>query len=204
MAFDTVIDKTQLESAITASANAIREKTGSTDLIEWLADKGFADAIAAIEAGGGGAAPDVLDIFTYGSYTVSEDTQASVDYMKGSGVAIATHIEDAVKTAGKVATGCFACFWDGTKGSSISTLPDNSFVFSACLLNPSSLTHINSGFTNESVSATKGSSWLNIVSKSGEYCYSYKDANLIDQIGSNSGYYRAGRVYNWICIAFTK
>ena len=53
MAYDTVIDKAQLEGAITASANAIREKTGDTALIEWLSDKGFAEAIAAIKAGGG-------------------------------------------------------------------------------------------------------------------------------------------------------
>ena len=53
MAYDTVINKAQLEGAITASANAIREKTGDTALIEWLSDKGFAEAIAAIEAGGG-------------------------------------------------------------------------------------------------------------------------------------------------------
>ena len=50
MAFDTVVDKAQLEAAITASANAIREKTGSTASIEWLPDKGFAEAIAGIEA----------------------------------------------------------------------------------------------------------------------------------------------------------
>lgn len=53
MAYDTVIDKAQLEGAITASADAIREKTGDVALIPWLADKGFAEAIAAIEAGGG-------------------------------------------------------------------------------------------------------------------------------------------------------
>jgi hypothetical protein len=55
MAFDTVIDKTKLESALTASANAIREKTGSTEPIAWLPDKGFAEAIGAIETGGGGS-----------------------------------------------------------------------------------------------------------------------------------------------------
>lgn len=51
MAYDTVIDKAQLEGAITASANAIREKTGDTALIEWMSDKGFAEAIATIETG---------------------------------------------------------------------------------------------------------------------------------------------------------
>ena len=65
MPFDTVIDKAQLESAITASANAIREKTGDTALIEWLSDKGFAEAIAAIEAGG--------ISFAKGKFVPSED-----------------------------------------------------------------------------------------------------------------------------------
>jgi hypothetical protein len=51
MAFDTVIDKAQLEGAITASANAIRGKTGGEDPIQWLSDKGFSEAIAAIETG---------------------------------------------------------------------------------------------------------------------------------------------------------
>lgn len=62
MAFDTVIDKAQLEGAITASANAIREKTGSTEKIVWDATKGYADAISAIEAGGGTVSAD-LDAF---------------------------------------------------------------------------------------------------------------------------------------------
>lgn len=52
MAYDKVVDSAQLEAAITASADAIREKTGDTASIQWLADKGFAEAIAAIEAGG--------------------------------------------------------------------------------------------------------------------------------------------------------
>lgn len=66
MAYDKVVDSVQLETAITATANAIREKTESTDLIEWLASKGFADAIAGIEAGGG------VKMVT-GSFTLAED-----------------------------------------------------------------------------------------------------------------------------------
>lgn len=65
MAYDKVVDSTQLETAITATANAIREKTGDTALIEWVANKGFAEAIAAIEAGG------ELKMVT-GSFTPSE------------------------------------------------------------------------------------------------------------------------------------
>lgn len=53
MAFDTVIDKSRLEAAMTATADAIREKTGDTADCEWLSDTGFAKLIAAIEAGGG-------------------------------------------------------------------------------------------------------------------------------------------------------
>ena len=45
MAFDTLIDKAQLESALTATANAIREKTGSTEAIAWNDEKGFSDAV---------------------------------------------------------------------------------------------------------------------------------------------------------------
>ena len=77
MAFDTVIDKAQLESAITASANAIREKTGDTALIEWLADKGFAEAIAAIESGA-----DLGEVFgakvATGSLVLAEDATSGV------------------------------------------------------------------------------------------------------------------------------
>lgn len=58
MAFDTVIDKARLETAMTASANAIREKTGSTEPIAWHPDKGFAEAITSIETGGGGSADE--------------------------------------------------------------------------------------------------------------------------------------------------
>lgn len=50
MAFDTVVDKAQLEGAITASANAIREKTGDSALIEWKPGNGFADEISSIQA----------------------------------------------------------------------------------------------------------------------------------------------------------
>ena len=49
MAFDTVIDKTQFEAGLTATANAIRKKTGDSALIEWTTDKGFADAVDAIK-----------------------------------------------------------------------------------------------------------------------------------------------------------
>lgn len=56
MAFDKVVDSAKLDGAITATANAIREKTGSEDKIPWDETTGFAATIAAIEAGGGSSA----------------------------------------------------------------------------------------------------------------------------------------------------
>lgn len=53
MAIDKAVDSAQLEAAITATADAIREKTGNADLVQWLAESGFAEAIGAIETGGG-------------------------------------------------------------------------------------------------------------------------------------------------------
>lgn len=53
MAFDTVIDKAQLEAAMKATADAIREKTGDTANCTWDPAQGFAALIAAIESGGG-------------------------------------------------------------------------------------------------------------------------------------------------------
>lgn len=54
MALDKIVDSAQLDGALTATADAIRDKTGGTEQIAWDAGKGFADAIAAIAAGGGG------------------------------------------------------------------------------------------------------------------------------------------------------
>ena len=64
MAYDKVVDSTALETAIAATANAIREKTGDTALLEWVASKGFADAIAGISGGA---------IVETGSFVVAEE-----------------------------------------------------------------------------------------------------------------------------------
>lgn len=48
MAFDKVIDSTQLDAAMTYTAGRIRAKTGSADQIAWNSAKGFGDAIDAI------------------------------------------------------------------------------------------------------------------------------------------------------------
>lgn len=53
MAFDKVIDSAQLDGALEATANKIREKSGETGSIPWDANTGFASAIGSLEVGGG-------------------------------------------------------------------------------------------------------------------------------------------------------
>lgn len=52
MAFDKLVDSVALEAKLKIVADAIREKAGTSDALAFPA--GFAEAIAAIEAGGGG------------------------------------------------------------------------------------------------------------------------------------------------------
>lgn len=51
MAYDKIIDSAKLDGALTATADAIREKTGDTAQIQWNESTGFASAISAIESG---------------------------------------------------------------------------------------------------------------------------------------------------------
>ena len=51
MAFDKVIDSTQLDAAMTYTAGRIRNKTGNTNQIMWDSAKGFGDAVDAITEG---------------------------------------------------------------------------------------------------------------------------------------------------------
>lgn len=69
MALDMMVDSTQLDGALTATADAIRGKTGGTDKLTWDMDKGFAAEIAAIAAGGASSGVAVES----GEYTPSSD-----------------------------------------------------------------------------------------------------------------------------------
>lgn len=53
MALDKVIDSAQLDAGMKATADAIREKTGSTGPIVWDSANGFKTAVEGIQAGGG-------------------------------------------------------------------------------------------------------------------------------------------------------
>lgn len=55
MALDKVIDSAKLDAALTATAEAIRAKTGSSDPIQWDEETGFKATVEAMEVGGGGS-----------------------------------------------------------------------------------------------------------------------------------------------------
>lgn len=63
MAFDKVIDSTQLDSAMTYTANRIRNKTGGTDQITWDSAKGFGDAVDAITGGSSSPESDPREVY---------------------------------------------------------------------------------------------------------------------------------------------
>lgn len=76
MGFDKVIDSAQLETALTASADAIRKKTGRTDPIKWSSDTGFADAIKNIEANNNSNSGNSSNFEYYdGEYEVTPSTK---------------------------------------------------------------------------------------------------------------------------------
>ena len=52
MAYDKIVDSTQLDAAMSYTANRIRNKTGGTNQIAWDSAKGFGDAVDAITGGG--------------------------------------------------------------------------------------------------------------------------------------------------------
>ena len=69
MAYDKVIDSAKLNSAMTATADAIRVKTGGTETIEWDESTGFASAVETIGGGSGDNGDDTLKGLIEGSAT---------------------------------------------------------------------------------------------------------------------------------------
>lgn len=65
------MDYVTKDTALTATADAIREKTGTSDPITWLEELGFSEAIAGIEAGGD-------FIVETGTITLAENSSGSL------------------------------------------------------------------------------------------------------------------------------
>ena len=77
MPYDAVVDKARLEGAMTATADAIRAKTGSSETLEWNPDTGFQAAVASITTGTKPVSEKEVNFFDYDgtllhSYTVEE------------------------------------------------------------------------------------------------------------------------------------
>lgn len=68
MAFDKIVDSTQLDAAMTYTANRIRNKTGGTNQISWDSTKGFGDAVDAISGGGSSGVDENLKYATKVSF----------------------------------------------------------------------------------------------------------------------------------------
>ena len=69
MAFDKVVDSTQLDAAMSYTANRIRNKTGDTNQIAWDSAKGFGDAVDAISGGGSSSVYENLKYATKVSFS---------------------------------------------------------------------------------------------------------------------------------------
>lgn len=61
MAYDKVVDSAKLDTAMGATANAIREKTGGADLIPWDESTGFASAVEGINTGDSSIIEKIID-----------------------------------------------------------------------------------------------------------------------------------------------
>lgn len=60
MAFDKIVDSIALDTALTYTANRIRNKTGDTNQIAWDSAKGFGDAVDAITGGADYSVEDAI------------------------------------------------------------------------------------------------------------------------------------------------
>lgn len=86
MAIDKAVDSAALDAGMTATANAIRAKSGGSALLAWDAAKGFADAVAAIPTGGGGGvtlSPSALYAEIVSSGTQVQDLNNQLDVTTG-------------------------------------------------------------------------------------------------------------------------
>lgn len=79
MAIDKAVDSALLDNALAATAEKIREKTGSTEEIEFDMEKGtgFADAVSAIQTGSGSGDTSGEEILLTGNATEYSNAKAT-------------------------------------------------------------------------------------------------------------------------------
>lgn len=111
MAIDKAVDSSVLEAGLTAIANAIREKGGTSDTLAF--PDAMAEAIAAIETGGG----EFNTQYTEGSFTPSDNIKtAALQSYGGTGFEVSHNSgfvpKCAVAWTGQRAEGCMT-LWVG-------------------------------------------------------------------------------------------
>lgn len=81
MAVDKLVDSAQLDAALTATANAIRAKTGSSSSLPWNLSTGFQSAVEEIPEGGGSteAEDGIIDRTISGFYRNNRVSCVSVN-----------------------------------------------------------------------------------------------------------------------------
>lgn len=81
MAYDKAVDSEALDTALTYTADRIRNKSGGTAQIPWDSAKGFGDAVDGIETG---ILPTgTIDITANGTYDVADKATANVSVEAG-------------------------------------------------------------------------------------------------------------------------
>lgn len=92
MAFDKVIDSAALNAGMTATANAIREKTGRAAPITWDSANGFKAAVEGIDTEGGLELPELGD-------TAAKPTDMAADKVlyDDQGIRLPVHLSRQMK-----------------------------------------------------------------------------------------------------------
>lgn len=137
MALDKLVDSTQLDGALEATADAIRAKAGSSAAIAWDADEGFKEAIEAIPTSGGSSAQP-LTITKNGTYTAPTGTSYSpvtvdvptepfsfVDTLDENGGAIRTIITNRAGVRFVDYDGTLLHFYNVSEMAAMTELPEN-------------------------------------------------------------------------------
>ena len=123
MAYDKIVDSAKLDAAMTASADAIRAKTGDTAKITWDETSGFSSAIAQIK----GKRQSKTVTPKASSQTIKPDSgydglsQVTINGdsdLKAANVLKGVNIFGVTGTAAKVATGTFTAQYMGNNGAS--------------------------------------------------------------------------------------
>ena len=183
-----------LTDKLTAIADAIRAKTGGTDLLAF--PDGFLQAIAAIEAGGGGGSATILGrTYDCGTFISAEDRSAyQLEAKEIPTGAIYWTEEDwfaDTTTIWKIAG--FSIYSDVENGYGCS---QNIYKYSE-----SSTTSLNRSYASgatPSGSANMFSKPTGGAASSGTVISAYTISTKLFRLGGSSGYFKAGVTYKYI------